>query len=332
MSEDGTTPSQPLAAGVVGVGSMGRNHARVYDELGTTRLAGVYDADRDRSESVASEFDTSARKVDALLDVVDVVSIAVPTEYHFELARRAVHAGVDVLVEKPFVEDIDRGRALVRLADQHDVAIQIGHVERFNPTVSVLRDIVEELEVIAVDGKRLGPPPERRIPDSAVMDLMIHDVDLVWSLLDGSVDTCSGYQTADGRHAVGTLEFDTDTLCTLTASRVSREEVRRISVSAKECRVTADLLEQTVEVHRKSEPEYASGEVADCRGGEVVEQVSVADDEPLERELRSFTRTVLEDGTPTVSGEEGLRVLEMTRAIEEATDRQTAEQLSFASD
>ncbi|WP_440992012.1 Gfo/Idh/MocA family protein [Haloarchaeobius baliensis] len=332
MSDVVQDPQARLAAGVIGVGSMGRNHARVYDDLAETRLAGIYDADRERSEAVAEEFDTSAREIDALLDVVDLVSIAVPTEYHFELARRAIQAGVDILVEKPFVQDLDRGRALVRMADRHDVTIQIGHVERFNPTVSVLSQVVEDLDVIAIEAERLGPPPERNIPDSAVMDLMIHDVDLVWSLLDGSVESCSGYETADGRYAVGTLEFDTDALCTLTASRVSREQVRTLSVSAQDCRVKADLLEQRVEVHRKSDPKYAARDESDCRGGDVVEHVSVADGEPLERELRSFARTVDEDGTPTVSGEDGLRVLEMTRAIEESTDGVDTEPLAPHSD
>ncbi|WP_336036850.1 Gfo/Idh/MocA family oxidoreductase [Halobacterium yunchengense] len=308
---------RPVRAGVVGVGSMGWNHARVYDALPGVELVGVADADESRAESVASSLGAAAVTADALFERADAVTVAVPTQYHYDLARRALEAGVGVLVEKPFVEEPAQGRDLVQRADRNDATLQVGHVERFNPVVEALERVVEDLEVIAAHAERLTPPPDRDIDDTATMDLMIHDIDLARSLVDGEVASCGAFGTAEGRYAVGTLQFDTGVVCNLTASRVTREDVRRVTVTAETCRVKADLLEGTVEVHRDGAAEYA-GEVGDveCRREDLVERVTVADADPLERELGAFTDAVRSGDAPPVTGEDGLRVLELARELE----------------
>jgi predicted dehydrogenase len=311
--------SGPVRAGVVGVGSMGENHARIYDELDATRLAGVFDADADRAASVADEYDTRALEFERLLDDVDLASIAVPTAYHYDVASSCIRHGVDILVEKPFVADPDEGRELVERADANDVTIQVGHVERFNPVVSTVRDLVEDLEVISVSARRLGPPPERDIEDTAVMDLMIHDIDVVLDLVDADLSTYDAVGAADGRYATATLAFDSGVVGHLTASRVTQEKVRELTLTARECRLKADYIDQTVEIHRSSTPEYLEhqGDVH-YHHENVVERVTVDRQEPLKNELRSFVAAASNGEEPLVTAGEGLTVLEVTRGIDRA--------------
>lgn len=322
---------QPVRAGVVGVGSMGQNHARVYDSLSGVSLVGVADADESQAAAVASACGTTAVEDDVLFEHSDVVSISVPTQYHYDITRRALEAGVDVLVEKPFVAEPAEGRELIECAERNDAIIQVGHVERFNPVVEALERIVSNLDVIATHAQRLSPPPDRDIDDTATMDLMIHDIDLVRTLVDGSVESCGAFGAANGRYAVGTLQFDSGVVSNLTASRVTQEEVRQLTVSAKTCRVKADLLEQTVEIHRESAAEFADdiGDV-DCRGEDVVEQIAVRDAEPLERELRAFVDAARTGAEPRVTGDDGLRVLEIAQAVE--SDRVHGERRSDRSE
>ncbi|WP_144905688.1 Gfo/Idh/MocA family protein [Halobellus captivus] len=309
----------PLSAGVIGAGSMGQNHARVYDELPVTTLTGVFDVDADRAASVAERYDTDAMDLEALLESVDIVSIAVPTAYHHETARTCIDHGVDVLVEKPFVSDPDAGRELADRAEKNGVTLQVGHIERFNPAVKVVRDLIDELDVISVSARRLGPPPKRTIEDTAVMDLMIHDVDIILDLVDGDLASCDAVGTAKGRYATGTLAFESGVVGHLTASRVTQEKVRELTISARECRVLVDYIDQTVEIHRSSTPEYLRTESdVHYRHESVVEQLTVEREEPLKNELRSFAEAAAAGAEPVVTASDGLTVLEVTRALDRA--------------
>jgi len=232
---------KPLRAGVVGVGSMGRHHARVYDELNDVELVGVTDADPDRAEEIARQYDAAALDPDELLATADAISIAVPTEYHYEFATRAIDAGVHALVEKPLVETPSRGTDLLERARQEDVVLQVGHVERFNPAVRTLMDICVDLDVIAVEAQRLGPPINREIQDNAVFDLMIHDIDVILSLLDAPIESVSAFGAVENRHITANLEFADGVVSTLTASRVTQQKIRRLSITAEEWRWTSML-------------------------------------------------------------------------------------------
>ena len=149
-------------AAVIGVGNMGRHHARVYSELPGVNLVGVFDVNDEQAREVAEDHNTRAMNMEALLHAADVASIAVPTQYHADIADQCIDHGVDVLVEKPFVDDVAEGRKLLDRADEAGVTVQVGHVERFNPAIRALSDIVADLDVIAVETQRLGPPPEDR--------------------------------------------------------------------------------------------------------------------------------------------------------------------------
>lgn len=307
----------PLRAGVVGVGKMGRNHARVYRELPGATLAGVFDADPDRARSVADEYDTEARTMADLLGTVDVVSVVVPTEYHYDTARECIDAGVHTLVEKPLVDTPENGRRLVDFADDRGVVLQAGHVERFNPAVRALADFVPDLDVIAISARRLGPPIDREVDDTVIMDLMIHDVDILLSLVDAEATNVSAVGARDTQYGTATVEFDSGVVGRLTASRVTQQKVRELTLTASDCQVIVDYIDQTLEIHRQSLPEFVRDEGAvRYRHENVVEQVTVDKHEPLKAELSSFIEAARTGEEPVVSGEDGLRALELTRTID----------------
>ncbi|WP_115863541.1 Gfo/Idh/MocA family protein [Halorussus litoreus] len=317
---DETDSNGVTNAAVVGVGSMGRHHARVYSELPDVNLVGVSDVDEETARQVAEDHGTIPMDRDALLDAADVASICVPTRFHAEVAAECIDSGVDVLVEKPFVADPARGRQLIERAEEAGVTIQVGHVERFNPAIRALSDVVADLDVIAVDARRLGPPPEgRQLDRSAVLDLMIHDIDVVLAMLDGQPENVTAQGVKDNQYAAATLSFSDGTVATLTASRVTQERVRTLAITAEECRVDVDYVDRSVEIHRHSLPEYIedNGDVR-YRHESIVERPTVETGEPLKNQLESFVAAAISDAEPVVSGEDGLRVLELARQIDEA--------------
>ena len=311
-----------LRAGVIGVGSMGQHHARVYEELPDAELVGVADADADRANEVAARQGVEAYPRDALLGAVDLASIAVPTEYHYELARACIERGVDVLVEEPFVADPKQGRPLLELADERDVLIGVSHVERYNPAVAAAREVLADAEIVAADARRLGPPLDRDIADSAVLDLMIHDIDVILSLVGKEIETVNALGTRENRYIDAQMGFADSTVASLTASRVTQKKVRELSITAADCWITVDYLDQSVEVHRGSSPEYIErdGEVRYRHEG-IVERPLVESGEPLGRELAAFLRAVRERRPPDVSAADGLAALQVAERIEELASR-----------
>ena len=313
-----------LAAGVVGVGAMGRHHARVYDELHGVDLVGVTDTDREQALEVAAAYDTEVRSRTQLFEAVDLVSVAVPTRYHYEVSREAIAAGVHVLVEKPFVSDIEQGRELVALAREHGMLIQVGHVERFNPAVRAVSDIVTDLDIIAVDVRRLGPPVDRDTKDDVILDLMIHDIDILGHLVASDIESISAASARNHDHVTAQLRFADGIVGNLTASRVTQEKVRDLAITAEDCRVSVDYERQSVEIHRHSLPEYydSDGDLR-YRHESIVERPTVENGEPLKAELSAFVNAVRAGEQPPISGEDALNVLEVAQRVSErATPQQ----------
>ena len=310
--------TERLAVGVIGVGSMGQHHARVYHELPTVDLVGVADVDAQQAAETAEAYGTTPMSVDSLLSVADAVSIVVPTEYHYEMGMAAIEAGVDLLIEKPIAGDPSTGRELLTAADEAGLTLQVGHVERFNPAVRTLSEIATELDVIALDCQRLGPPTKREIGDGVAMDLMIHDADILLSLVDSPVADIYAAETAADQYVATTVEFENGVVATLTASRVTQQKVRTLSVTAEECRVTVDYMAQSVRINRHSLPEYieSDGDVR-YRHENVTERPTVENGEPLKKELTSFAETVRTGGEPVVSAADGIRALEFVRRVTE---------------
>lgn len=308
-----------LKAGVIGVGDMGRHHARVYAELQGVELAGVSDIDAKRAATIADLHQTTACGRDELLDEIDLLSVAVPTEHHYEVAQEAIDHGVHLLVEKPFVSERDRGVELIGRARAAGLTLQVGHVERFNPAVAALSDVIHDLDLIAVTANRLGPPVDRNVDDGVTLDLMIHDIDVLLSIVDGEVDRVVASSSRGEQYATATLDFDTGLVATLTASRMTQQKVRQLSITAAECRVNVDYAEQSIRIHRQSVPAYveADGDVR-YRHESVTERPSVSNGEPLKRELESFVDSVRTGRRPLVDGEDGLRALALADRIRSA--------------
>lgn len=311
MTDDG-----PLKVGVIGVGSMGAHHARVYASLPEAELVGVADTDWERAKEVATKHGTRPLNRTTLLKGVDAVSVVVPTQYHASVVREAFDADTHVLVEKPFVDDPAEGRELLALAEERDLRLQVGHIERFNPAFRALVDVLPEMDVLAVDARRLGPPVDRENTDSVVNDLMIHDLDVMLSLFDTEVDELFAAGVEGEPHATATLQLDNGVLGTLTASRITHQKIRKLAVTGRECRVSVDYLTQSVRIHRQSLPGYveSDGDVR-YRSESVVERPQVNGGEPLREELVSFVSAVTTGATPEVTGYDGLRAIELTRRI-----------------
>jgi predicted dehydrogenase len=305
-----------IRAGIIGAGSMGENHARVYSELQHVELAAVFDRDRDVAQRVAAEFGAETLPLDRLLDRCDVVTVAVPTHAHAEVASTCLDAGVHVLVEKPIAATTEEGRALARQADAADLVLQVGHIERFNPAVRMVQELIHDVDVISIEAERLGPPINRDAPGDVVFDLMIHDVDVVGALLDARPSSISAIGTGDGRYATASMEYG-DVVATLTASRVTQKKVRTLTVTARECLIEVDYLDQSVLIHRNSYPEYLTDDGQNrYRHESVIERPRIATGEPLRYELESFVEAARTGAEPVVTARDGIDALETIQAID----------------
>ncbi len=308
------TQTQRIRAGVIGVGSMGENHARVYSELPDVELAGISDRDEAVARRVADEYGTERVEFDRLLDRCDVVTVAVPTSVHEDVVTDCLEAGVHVLVEKPIAETVEQGRAMAERARANDLVLQVGHIERFNPAVRTVTDLIDDLDVISVEAERLGPPIDRSTGD-VVSDLMVHDIDIVGSMLDAQPDTVTAMGTENGQYATATMEYD-DVVASLTASRVTQKKVRKLTVTARECLVEVDYLEQSVLIHRDSYPEYLTDDGQNrYRHESVVERPRVDNGEPLRHELEAFVEAARTGSEPVVTAEDGIEALETVQTI-----------------
>ncbi len=300
-----------LRAGVVGVGHLGQHHARLYATLPDVTLVGVTDRDRGRAELIASRHGARAfETVSDLLPGVDVVSVAVPTSAHYEVARACLEAGKHVLVEKPLAARLAEAQELVELAKAKGRVLQVGHSERFNPIMQTMRPYVRRPAFI--EGHRIGPYSERGTDVDVVLDLMIHDLDLVLSFQPGPVEEVRAAgvpvlsPTIDIANA--RIQFQSGCVANLTASRVSFAKMRRLRLFQRDSYVSIDFQSRQGIVGRRS------GE-ATGKPGFVIEEYKGGDDEPLKLQLESFVRSIRNGSSPVVSGEDGAAAVALAHQV-----------------
>lgn len=293
--------------GVVGLGQWGRHHARIYAGLPDVELTGVVDINRAELKGFVSRYRTKGYSdYRELLGKVDAVSIAAPTALHHAIARDFLAAGVHVLVEKPITTTVAEAEELVALADRRDRVLLVGHVERFKPAVRRLMELSRA--PLFIQARRVRPYDDSRIMDvGVVMDLMIHDLDIVRSLAGGPVAEIGGLGVnVHNSHedlAVAHLRFASGCQAWLLASRVSADKVAEIEVTMPDRVIRLDYHKQQIALHPF--------------GGEV-EQMVIRGDEPLRAELRHFVNCVQGVELPLVRGADGLHALEMAlRLLEE---------------
>ncbi len=323
----GANTIRPIQVGVIGVGNMGQHHVRVLSFLKDVQLAGVADVNVERGLELASKY--RARFFEdyrELLPHVDAVCVAVPTRLHYEVGMACMHQGVHILMEKPIAASIGEAELLVNAAAEYDCILQVGHIERFNPAFLELQKVLQQEEILALEAHRLSPYSQRANDVSVVLDLMIHDIDLLLELTAAPVVKL----TASGTHASGsgyldyvtaTLNFANGAIASLTASKVTHRKVRRLTIHGKNSLTEADFLNNEILIHRYT-PGQKTGQVL-YRQDELVERVYTSNIEPLHAELEHFVNCVRGGNQPSVGGEQALKALRLATRIEQiALDNQ----------
>lgn len=310
-----------LKMGVIGTGVMGKNYVRILSGLkDRCQLMGVFDIDMAKAVQIATEYETEAfDSLDRLLESVDAAVIAVPIFAHFDVARHCLERGVHIIIEKPMTATVEQGEKLRDLAQEKDVMLQVGHIELFNPTIRVLKKIILQEEVIAIDIHRLSPFSERVKDIDVIMDTMIHDL-YILSYLGGPEPVS---YTAFGKsihahldHVVALFQYDTGMIASLTASLVTEEKVRTIHVVTKEAYIQADLMDKKIFISRSTNF-FLSNKDADYKQQNIVEKVIVPPYEPLKEQVLHFIDCIRTGKTPLVTAKEGLETLRMAEGIKQ---------------
>jgi predicted dehydrogenase len=301
----------PIRIAVVGVGHLGRHHARILAALPGAELAAVVDVNRARAEEIASAIGVRAlTDYREIIGKVDAVTIAVPTELHREIALPFLAAGVHVLVEKPMARSIAEADDMIAAAARSGAVLAVGHTERFNPAVAAARPILTDPRFIEVH--RLGAFPERSLDIDVVFDLMIHDLDVVLSLVQAEVEAVEavGVPVLTGRVDIANarVRFSNGCIANLTASRISRDRVRKIRFFQPKTYVSIDYAAQKLEVFRLV---AGDGTKPAIEGGDA----PVENEEPLKRELADFIEAIAARRPPTVPGDAGRRALALAAQI-----------------
>lgn len=302
-----------IKVGVVGVGSLGKSHARIYSELPEAELVGVYDVDAARAEAVAKEYGAKAfADMGELAAQVEALSVVVPTDRHHEVGLRLLDRGVHLLVEKPIAASAAEAEALVAHAQEKKAILQVGHVERFNPVLSFLDGLARPPRFIEAHRLAPYPPPRPGLPPrgtevSVVLDLMIHDIEVILHLVRAPVREIRavGVPVLSPTEDIANvrLEFENGCVANITASRISPERMRKIRVFLEDAYISLDYQNQAGELFRKSD------------GGIAREDIPIEKGEPLALELRSFLRCVANRDRPVVSGEHAAEALALAVAI-----------------
>jgi predicted dehydrogenase len=304
---------------VIGVGHLGRHHARILADLAGVQLVAVVDINRGRAEEIASQYG-AASHTDwrAVMGAVDAVTIAAPTEAHAAIAAAFLEQRVHVLVEKPMTATTAEADALLALAGARGAVLAVGHTERFNPAIAHVKPLLAAPRFIEVH--RLGTFPERSLDIDVVFDLMIHDLDLVLDIVGGEVAAIEavGVPVLTPRVDIANvrLRFDNGCIANLTASRISRDRVRKIRFFQRDMYVSVDYAAQEVEIYRLV---GRAGQMPAIEGG----KLDLAREEPLKRELQDFVDAIREGRPPLVTGAQGRAALALAERVVERMEMTT---------
>jgi predicted dehydrogenase len=305
-----------LRAAVIGVGHLGQHHAAKYAGHLGAELVGVVDIDRARGEAVARELGVRAFGCHQdVLGQVDCVSIAVPTPMHFSIARDCLANGIDVLVEKPLTTTVDEGKALVEFAAHHHQVLQVGHLERFNPAIQYVREKIDNPRFI--ECHRLAPFGERGTDVDVVLDLMIHDLDIVLSLVPSRVRAVEAVGvpvlTTNVDIANARIRFANGCIANLTSSRVSSKRERKIRIFQPNAYIAADYDRCHVRVCHRLEGDAAGPTLS-------MEEHQIDGRDALADQIEAFLEAVARRREPAVSGWDGLKALEIAHTIIESME------------
>ena len=295
-----------LRVGVVGVGHIGSNHARIYAELPHAEFAAVFDIDPARAAEIAAKYKAKAAgSLDEFAEMVDAASVATPTNTHFLVARDLLGRGKHLLIEKPITENTADARELAQLAAEKRLVLQVGHVERFNPVLSALEERLTHPRFI--EAHRLSPYPNRSTEIGVVLDLMIHDLEIILHLVNSTVENIDavGVQVLSRGEDIANarLRFANGCIANITSSRISPERMRKIRVFQEDAYLSLDYQGQSGEIYRR------------INGQITRDPVAIEKEEPLRQQLTSFVDCALTGGEPKVSGSHAAAALELAVEI-----------------
>lgn len=328
---------KPLKFGVVGAGHLGRMHLLRLKEIPEVVLSGFYDINPARSREVESELNISAfASFNELLKSVDALSIVSPTTTHFHYAKEAIRAGRHVFVEKPMTETLEEARELIRLKNEQGVKVQVGHIERFNPAIVGLEPL--QINPLFIESHRLSNFNPRGTDVAVVLDLMIHDIDLILSFVKSPVKEvyASGVPVISPTEDIANcrIRFENGCVANVTASRISARKMRKMRFFEPNAYVSVDFLEGAAEVYyipqgKMNIPEgslaFSLGQIE--KGAEKREiryvRLEKADINPLRYELSLFCQAILNDTEPPVTAEDGLRALQIAALIQQKIEEHT---------
>ncbi len=316
-----------IRVGVVGVGHLGQHHARVFKEMPNCILAGIHDKNPERAKEISQKYEVTAYdKYEDLLDNIDAIDIAATTIYHYDLAKIALLKGKHVFLEKPITSELEQANELLEIAKAKNLLIQVGHIERFNP---VVLNVVDEIkDPMFIESHRLAPFNPRGSDVPVVLDLMIHDIDLILSFVKSNLKDirASGVSilTPSIDIANARLEFENGAIANVTASRVSMKRERKLRFFQKDAYISMDFQNKKVNILKKSAdlkrilPEILLGN-ATFKAEDLVDMKEIlAEDsakDALTLELESFVNCILEGKKPVVDGEAGTRALKVAMEI-----------------
>jgi predicted dehydrogenase len=307
MTQASTIETRPLRVGVVGVGVMGSNHARVLAGLPGAELAGVADPDAKQAEFVARTLNCAAvSDIEGLLDLgVDAITIAAPTHLHREVSLAAIARGVHVLVEKPIASTVEEGHEIIAAARAKGVTLMVGHVERFNPAVEAIKDAIRGEDILSIAITRVGPFPPRMSNVGVVIDLAVHDIDLIrWFTDSDIVEVQPQLSSAVAeREDIALLQFRTASgvLAHINTNWLTPFKARNVTVATRRKYVMGDLLTRQVTECFGFQPD----------GSYSMRHLSVGHAEPLRSELLAFMQAIRAGTSPAVTGEQGVASLEI---------------------
>ncbi len=297
--------------GVIGVGSMGYNHVRIYSELENANLVAISDMVRGTLDKVSKEFNTVGYvDYDNILQIddIEVVNICVPTVFHHDVVMRAIEAGKNVLVEKPIASKLNEAEEMIKAAEDAGVTLATGHVERFNPAVRVAKKLIDEGaigEVVTANSKRLGPFPPRIRDVGVAIDLAIHDIDIFNYLFNSRANTVFANMSSKLKncefedHAEIMTKYDSGVLSILETNWLTPYKKRQLNITGIDGIISVDYGNQTVTLFKENNQ---------------VEDIKVENKEPLKEELRSFVDCVQNNTPPEVSGKDGYEALRIVDA------------------
>ncbi len=319
--------------GVIGAGHLGKIHIKCIKNIPEIKLAGIYDADESNAQQVSQDLDVKRfNSFEEMLDNCDAVDIVVPTVYHHDVAKKALEAGKHIFIEKPISHSLEEAKELLELAEEKGLKIQVGHVERFNPAYLAIQHI--QLDPMFIEAHRLAAFNPRGTDVSVVLDLMIHDLDIILSCVKSPVREvrASGVSIISNTPDISNvrIEFENGAVANLTASRISMKQMRKLRIFQPDAYISLDFLEKNAQIIRlyDEEPEGKTGSMLSLDTPTGSRFIEIEMPEPMEvnaiqMELEKFAEAIEKDIPPPVTGQDGYNALELAFKVLNEIDAHT---------